>query len=161
MPAILAGALIALVGGSLLFNGMISSANGETSATPAIFVSDTPLVGIPVTMGVGSILHFQDGSALLDQATLIAQAMPVSPAGHQYKVWLLGRRAASAWRPARGWQRQSGLTFSDLQNPRSPGDLLGSRSRRTGPDPDPNGATNTAYAYALRRLDAYMRAPGF
>jgi serine/threonine protein kinase len=160
MPAILAGVLIALVGGSLLFNGMLSSANREASATPTILVSDTPLVGIPVTMGVGSVLHFQDGSALLDQAALIAQAMPAPPVDHQYKVWLLGGEE----RLLLGILRVDGsgkgqLTFSDPQNK----NLLATYSAaeitiEQIPGPDPDGGINTAYAYALPEAGlAYMR----
>jgi serine/threonine protein kinase len=160
MPVILAGALIALVGGFLLVNGMISSATGEDSATPTIFVSDTPLVGIPVTMGVGSILHFQDGSALLDQANLIAEAMPAPPAGHEYKVWLLGGEE----RLPLGVLHVDGsgkgeLTFSDPQNQNLLATYSGAEiTIEQSPGPDPNGATNTAYAYALPEAGlAYMR----
>lgn len=160
LPAILAGALIALVGGSILFNGMLPTARGESSATPTTIVSDTPLVGIPVTMGAGSILHFQDGNALLDQATLIAQAMPPAPAGSQYKVWLLGGEA----RLPLGILSVDGngkgeLTFNEPQDQ----NLLGTYSGveitiEQSPGSDPNGATNTAYAYALPEAGlAYMR----
>ena len=160
MPAILAGALIALVGGSLLFNGMRSSANGEGSATRTISVSDTPLAGIPVTMGVGSILHFQDGSAFLDQASLIAQAMPAPPAGNQYKVWLLGGKEPLPLGILRVDDSGKGeLTFNDPQNK----NLLATYSGveitiEQSPGPDPNGGTNTAYAYTLPEAGlAYMR----
>jgi hypothetical protein len=159
-PAILAGALIALVGASLLFNGMLSTAEGESSATPTVSVSDTPIVGIPVTMGSGSVLHFQDGHAMLDQATLIAQGMPAPPAGSQYKVWLLGGEE----RLPLGILRVDGsgkgeLTFNNPQDR----NLLGTYSGveitiEQSPGPDPSGATNTAYAYALPEAGlAYMQ----
>lgn len=159
-PALLAGALIALVGGSLLFNGMLSNAKVESSATPTVSISDTPFVGIPVTMGVGSILHFQDGNALLDQAKLTAQAMPSPPTGSQYRVWLLGGEE----RLPLGILRVDGngkgeLTFSDPQNQ----NLLATYSAveitlEQSPGPDPNAGANVAYAYALPEAGlAYMR----
>jgi serine/threonine protein kinase len=82
--AILAGALIALVGASFLFNGVFPSGDVET-ASPG----DTATQYVPISLGPTGVLQFHDGNALLDQATLLAQAMPAPPAGNQYEVWLV------------------------------------------------------------------------
>lgn len=159
-PVILSGALIALLGAAFLFNGMLSNARVESSATPTVGISDTPLVGIPVTMGSGSVLHFQDGNAILDQATLIAQAMPAPPTGSQYKVWLMGgeERLPLGVLSVDG-NGKGELIFTESQSQ----NLLGTYSGVTitveqNPGPDPNSTTNLTYAYSLPEAGlAYMR----
>jgi serine/threonine protein kinase len=89
MPAVLAGALILVAGVSWLLNGRLGSTTVETPTIPPPTTSDTPILSIPVTSSPRTRLHFQDGTAVLSRATLIAQGMPQSPVNSQYKVWLV------------------------------------------------------------------------
>jgi serine/threonine protein kinase len=160
IPVVLTGMLLTLLGGSFLFNGMLSRAKGEESVTPSVNVSDTPLFGIPVTMGPGSVLHLQDGDAILDQATLIAQAMPAPPPDSQYKVWLVGEDGRLPLGTLRiDGNGQGELTYSDPQDENLLAKYFGveitiepiSRSDSSGP-------ANVAYAYSLPTDGlAYMR----
>ena len=91
LPLLLAGLLVLLLAIPLLFQGVFPPAGGTPSPNPAIgdTAVTTPVLGIPVTLGPTGMLHFQDGDAILDQATLIAYAMPAAPTGSNYEVWLL------------------------------------------------------------------------
>jgi hypothetical protein len=84
---ILAGALIAFVGGALFFNDVFPAA---ATMTPTVVPpSDTPSLFADVSLGPTGVLQFHDANAILDQATLIAEAMLAPPAGSKYEVWLL------------------------------------------------------------------------
>ncbi|MGZ9225932.1 MAG: protein kinase domain-containing protein, partial [Anaerolineales bacterium] len=91
IPATLAGvAIIAIVAFSLL-NGFAAFGNN----TPAVSITTTPTVATPVglvssPLGPTGLLRFQDGTAIMDKATLTALAMPAPPAGSRYEVWLIG-----------------------------------------------------------------------
>jgi serine/threonine protein kinase len=87
-PVIVAGALIALVSTAALFNGMFRAA-ATTSTPTAIALSNTPTLLAPLSLGPTGVLQFHDKNAVLDRATLIAQAMPAPPAGSEYEVWLV------------------------------------------------------------------------
>ena len=87
LSPLLAGVLVVSVFLSMVFNGTPPAAQAETPTSPS--ASNTPTFVIPVTLGPASILQFQNGNALLDRATLIAQAMPAPSAGSQYEVWLV------------------------------------------------------------------------
>src|SRR6266545_410122 len=144
----LAGILIALVSTSLLFSGMPTAANGETSTAPPI--SDTPIPIIPVTLGPTGILQFQDGNAILDQAILIAQAMPAPPAERQYKVWLVnGKDRLPLGILHVDGKGKGQLTFDDSQKQ----NLLAVYDRVEimieDPDSNPSGSAGIAYAYEL------------
>ena len=86
MPAILAGALVVLVGASLVFTRMLPAAPADTPTAPA--ASDTPVYSVPLTLGPTGVLRFEDGNAVLDRAVLVAYAMPAPPPGNQYRAWL-------------------------------------------------------------------------
>ncbi len=144
----LAGILIALVSTSLLFSGMRTSANSETSTAPPI--SDTPIPIVPVTLGPTGILQFQDGNAILDQAILIAQAMPAPPAERQYKVWLVnGKDRLPLGILHVDGKGKGQLTFDDSQKQ----NLLAVYNRVEimieDPDSNPSGSAVIAYAYEL------------
>ncbi len=146
--ALLAGILIALVSTSLLFSGMRTSANSETSTAPPI--SDTPIPIVPVTLGPTGILQFQDGNAILDQAILIAQAMPAPPAESQYKVWLAnGKDRLPLGILHVDGKGKGQLTFDDSQKQ----NLLAVYDRVEimieDPDSNPSGSAGIAYAYEL------------
>jgi serine/threonine protein kinase len=87
-PAIVVGALLALVSTAALFNGMFRSAATSTPTASAV-LSDTPTLLVPVSLGPTGVLQFHDENGVLDQASLIAQAMPAPPAGSEYEVWLV------------------------------------------------------------------------
>ncbi len=86
MPAILAGALVVLVGASLVFTRMLPAAPADTPTAPT--ASDTPVYSVPLTLGPTGVLRFQDGNAVLNRAVLVAYAMPAPPPGSQYQAWL-------------------------------------------------------------------------
>ena len=160
-PAILAGVLISLIGGSLLWNGMITGANRETPTALPRSVSDTPMLVIPVTFGPTGELHFQDGAALLDRATLIAQGMPAPPAGSQYEVWLvseLGRLPLGILHLDENGKGE--LTFDDPQKR----NLLAYYARveitvEPNVSSDSSASPEVAYAYTLPESGiAYLRA---
>ena len=88
-PVALAGLLIALAGTSLLLNGMGIPVTATTETPRTVALSDTPTQLVPIALGPTGVLQFQDGDAVLDQVTLIAQAMPAAPAGSNYQVWLV------------------------------------------------------------------------
>ena len=161
MPAILVGVLISLIGGSLLWNGMIPDANPETPTTLPPSVSDTPMLVIPVTFGPTGELHFQDGDAILDRATLSAQVMPAPPAGSQYEVWLVNGSERLPLGILHLDENGKGeLTFDDPQNR----NLLAYYHQveitiepNTGSDP--NNSREIAYSYALPESGiAYLQA---
>jgi serine/threonine protein kinase len=158
-PAILAGLLISVIGGSLLWNGMVPGTNPETPTTLPLSV--TPMLVIPVTFGPTGELHFQDGDAILDRATLIAQVMPAPPAGSQYEVWLANESERLPLGILHLNENGRGeLTFDDPQNR----NLLAYYEQveitiEPNTNSDPNDSKNIAYAYALPEGGmAYLRA---
>jgi serine/threonine protein kinase len=161
MPAILAGALIVVAAAALLLNGRFQAPTVETPTLPPLSVSDTPILQIPVTFGTTATLHFQDGDAILDQATLIAQVMPAPPAGSQYEVWLVnGSERLPLGILYLDENGKGELTFDDPQKR----NLLAYYHQveitiepNTGSDP--NDSRDIAYAYALPESGiAYLRA---
>ena len=158
-PAILAGVLIALVGGSLLFNRMTPVAIDETpTASPAN--SDTPTLFVPLSLGPTGVLQFQNANDLLDQATLIAQAMPAPPADSHYEVWLVNgaERLPLGILAVDGVGRGS-LTFDD---PREQNLLAAYNSVEITVKPDDGSETNgsepIAYSHTLPEAGlAYLR----
>jgi serine/threonine protein kinase len=148
-PAILAGSLIALLVAALLFKGMIPAASIQTPTLSA--VSDTPTQFVPLSLGPTGVLRLEDGNALLDRATLIAQAMPAPPAGSQYQVWLWnGEEQLPLGSLSVDGSGRGTLTYDDplARN------LLTTYSGveitvRPGSDADANGSERLAYFYAL------------
>ena len=92
VPVLLAGAATVIFGSFFIFRNSLAPPVPtptlppvtESPATPTIAPSPTPL---PVPPGV---IHFQDGAAILDQASLKALAMASPPEGSHYEVWLTG-----------------------------------------------------------------------
>jgi serine/threonine protein kinase len=101
MFATLAGVAILAIGAFSLLNGF--AASGNNTQTAAVTVTLTPTIATPVglvssQLGPTGLLRFQDGTAIMDKATLTALAMPAAPAGSRYEVWLVssngeGRRS--------------------------------------------------------------------
>jgi serine/threonine protein kinase len=149
MPAILAGALIALVSASLLFTRMLPAGAADTP-TPAP-QSATPVSSVPLTLGPTGVLRFQDGNAILDRAILVSQAMPAPPPNSHYQAWLVndtdrlplgvlqvdgGGRGELTFDAPRDMNLLA--TYSGVQITIEP---------RAGSDPD--GLGDLAYAYTL------------
>jgi hypothetical protein len=64
--------------------------------TPTASPSLEPTVSLVSSpLGPTGVLRFQDGTAIVDQATLTALAMPAPPAGNQYEVWLVDSRSGA------------------------------------------------------------------
>ena len=158
--AILAGVLIALVGGSLLFNRMATPVVVPEMPTASPGSSDTPTLLASISLGPTGVLQFQDASAILDRATLIAQAMPAPPAGSQYDVWLVnGTDRLSLGILAVDGEGRGTLIFDNIQKQ----NLLSSYSGveimvNPDGDSDANGFERVAYAYTLPEAGlAYLR----
>jgi serine/threonine protein kinase len=95
-PFLLAGTVVALFSGFLFFRDTFSpSAPTPTQLSPtqslavaATVVESTPTPP-PIPPGV---IHFQDGTSILDQDSIKALAMVVPPDGSHYEFWFSGGR---------------------------------------------------------------------
>lgn len=152
LPAALVGTLIFLAGAAVLLSGKLATANAEVPATSPATLTATPLVlGIPVTFGPTGNLHFEDGNAIMDRATLTAQGMPPPPAGNQYEVWLInGQERLPLGILQLDGTGKGQLIFDDPENR----NLLAHYQQAEitiGPDanPDPSSLADIAYASAL------------
>ncbi len=147
--ALLAGGLLAVAGAAVFFRGALPLTGAETP-TP-VPPSDTPTLLAAVSLGPTGILQFHDGSGLLDQVTLVAQAMPAPPAGSQYEGWLVnGAERLSLGTLTVDSAGRGSLTFD---NPRG-GNLLAAYGAvevtiESGDSSDANGTERVAYFYAL------------
>ena len=158
-PAVVAGALI-ILSAAWFLNGRLPAANVELPTTTPPTVSDTPVLGIPVTFGPTGTLHFEDGNAVLDRAVLLAQAMPAPPANRQYEVWLVGGQDRLSIGILHQDETGRGeLIFDDPEGR----NLLAHYHQveviiRPGTNPDPNSSTDTAYVSAVPEAGlAYLR----
>lgn len=113
--------------------------------------SDTPSLFAAVALGPTGVLQFHDGQGLLDQATLIAQAMPAPPAGNQYEIWLVngGERLPLGILSVDGEGRGS-LLYDSPQAKNLLADYGAVEvTINTGSSSDANGSDRVAYFYAL------------
>ena len=147
--ALLAGALIALVGSFAFFRGSFPLSSTETPTPMA--PSNTPTFLAATSLGPTGVLQFHDGSGLLDQVTLIAQAMPAPPAGSQYGIWLVNKedRLSLGTLSVDGEGRGS-LIFDNPQTK----NLLATYGAvevtiQSGSSSGANGSERVAYFYAL------------
>jgi serine/threonine protein kinase len=157
-PALLAGALITLVGLGVFFRGMLPAAATATPTTSPL--PDTATPAVLISLGPTGILQFHDGEALLDQAKLIADAMPAPPAGSQYEVSLVngGERLSLGMLTVNGEGRGSLI----YDSPKGENLLANYDSVevtvRTGGAADANGSERVAYFYTLPEAPlAYLR----
>lgn len=157
-PALLAGALITLVGLGVLFRGVLPFAAPATPTTTSL--PDTPTVSALVSLGPTGVLQFHDGEALLDQATLLAEAIPAPPAGRQYEIRLVngGERLSLGFLSVNGEGRGS-LIFDNPQGKNLLATYNGVEvTLNTSGASDSNGAERVAYFYALPDAPlAYLR----
>jgi serine/threonine protein kinase len=60
---------------------------GDTAPPTALLSQTAPVELIPSV-----VLRFRNGTAIADQAEIVAQSMPLPPDGSQYEAWLIGGR---------------------------------------------------------------------
>ena len=150
----LGGVAIIAIGAFSLLNGFAAIGNN----TPTASITATPTIATPVglvssPLGPTGLLRFQDGTAIMDKATLTALAMPASPAGSRYEVWLIGSN--------NGERRSLGILVLDENgrgvltfNDRPAQNLLAAYDRvevtiKPKAGSDTNGFQQIAYAYTL------------
>ncbi len=96
-PVLLAGAMVALVGGYFFFRQSLTPAapaliqSPTQSVAQSLTATATEITPTPPPIPVG-VIHFQDGNAVLDQASLRALTMTGPPNGSHYEVWISGGR---------------------------------------------------------------------
>ena len=99
---LLVGAGVIALAAALFFSNVLPLGIGATS-TPTPSLSSTETISIPsntaartetlaptILLGQTGVLQFLDASAVVDQATLIADALLAPPPDSQYEVWLVG-----------------------------------------------------------------------
>ena len=158
LPAALATILIGTMGAFFFLNGRaLPSPESPTPSVSSTIEINTPvsLISSPVHLGPTGLLRFQDGSAILDRATLTAMAMPAPPEGSQYEVWLVG---AEGERLSLGIlmldeNGKGTLTFDDSQGL----NLLATYDRvevivKPNPDSGPDAIERIAFFYDLPEL---------
>ena len=148
-PAILVGALIALLSGAMFFNRALPSSPTGTSTAP--LPSDTPTLFAAVALGPTGVLQFHDGTRLLDQATLLAQAMPAPPEGSKYEIWLVnGEERLSLGILSVDGEGRGSLLYDSPQAKNLLADYGAVEvTINGGGSADANGSGRVAYAYAL------------
>jgi len=140
----------------LLFNGGAPFQNKTATASPTIETpvsdTDTPVSLLSAPLGPTGVLRFEDGTAIMDQVTLTALAMPAPPAESQYEVWLVGPETErlSLGILVLDKNGKGTLTFDDSQNQ----NLLAAFDRvevtiKPNTDLDPDGIERVAYSYTL------------
>ncbi|HEX2990635.1 MAG TPA: protein kinase, partial [Anaerolineales bacterium] len=159
VPAILAGVLIAFLSAAVFFNGIFPMA--AATGTPTVpLPSETATLFAAVSLGPTGVLQLRDASAVLDQATLLAQAMPAPPAGSQYEVWLVNgsERIALGVLSVDGEGRGK-LIYKDSQRKNLLATYNGVEvTINAGEAADASGSDRVAYFYALPDAGlAYLR----
>jgi hypothetical protein len=88
----LAGSIVVAALGIFLWLGFLSNrGTGIIPDTGGINpTTASPIQAAPIQPGPNTVLQFKNGSAIADQAEIIAQAFPLPPAGTQYEAWLIG-----------------------------------------------------------------------
>jgi hypothetical protein len=123
-------------------------------------LSDTPTQVSSISLGPTGVLHFNDGSALLDQATLITQAMPAPPTGSHYEVWLVnGTERLFLGTISVDAEGRGNLIFDDPQKRNLLADYNGVEVMVTANEgSDTNGSNRVAYSYVLPEAGlSYLR----
>jgi len=88
--AILTLALLGVI--YFVSSGATSSppATNSPTASPPLATNTKSINPFSTGLGSTAILHFRDGSAIMDQVVVEALAMPAPPIGNQYEAWLVG-----------------------------------------------------------------------
>ncbi|HSA99824.1 MAG TPA: protein kinase, partial [Anaerolineales bacterium] len=162
-PYIALPALAAIaIGGFIWINNLPSSVPGDGTATlPSSATYTITHTLLPPTAtstqtavlpsGPVGILHFQNGSALADQASLTTQGMPAPPPGSHYEIWLTGaneRISLGIFLPDKNGK--AALTFSDPDGANLIARYGGLEvTIESDPDPDPEPSGLTVYTFTL------------
>jgi hypothetical protein len=114
-------------------------------------MSDTPTQFASISLGPTGVLHFSDGNTLLDQASLITQAMPAPPAGNRYEVWLVNSsERLSLGILSVGGEGKGTLIFDDPQKRNLLANYGGVEvTVASNEGSESNGSERVAYAYTL------------
>jgi serine/threonine protein kinase len=157
VPA-LAALVVVGVGGALLLNNLPSGSIGPavpsatssaTQPVPSVTFTSVRTSAPTVLLGRTGELEFQNGDALIDQATLIADALLAPPPGNQYEVWLsngkdrisLGILTLDANGTGKlTFKQEQGLNLLSLYN---------TVEITIEPNPDPKPASSGIIAYAF------------
>ena len=153
IPSILLGTIATILGVFIVFNGQSRQSPPSETVTPTLspIPATTSAPVNPFSLGPTGVLHFQNGTALLDQVTMTALAMPAPPAGSQYEVWLMGGderlRLGILSLDANG---KGTLIYNEGQNQ----NLLGVYDQveitiKPGPDSTPTSTDQIAYSFRL------------
>jgi serine/threonine protein kinase len=91
LPSIALGLLGIALGSLLWLRGIPNQDVGIIPETGGLVpASSSPIQAGPVQRDPAMVLRFRNGTALVDRAELIAEAMPLPPNGSQYEAWLIG-----------------------------------------------------------------------
>ena len=146
--AVLAGMAIITLGTFALRNGL--SLLGNRTPPPTIETS-VDLVSSP--LGPTGVLRLQDGTAIMDRATLIALAMPAPPEGSQHEARLVsstGEEPRSLGILALDENGKGTLTYNDNQEQNLLAIYDGVQiTLRPDTDSNLNGFQQVAYSYRL------------
>ncbi|HLF74665.1 MAG TPA: protein kinase [Anaerolineales bacterium] len=150
IPATLAGFVITALGVFALRSGFAPAASNTPTPSPTI---ETLVAFVSSPLGPTGLLRFEDGTAIMDQATLTALAMPAPPAGSQYEAWLVGlngeaRRSLGILKLDENGRGK--LTYEDRQDQ----NLLVSYNQveitlKPSSDSSSSGFEQVAYSYTL------------
>ncbi|NJC97264.1 MAG: hypothetical protein C3F07_13270 [Anaerolineales bacterium] len=154
-PAV-AGVTVVAIGTFVFLNSNgspFAAARTETMTIPPVTETSTrtqtPTPAI--ILGRTGVLHFQNGTAMADQASLIADAMLVPPDGYHYEVWLVNEtERISLGILSLNDIGQGELTFKEGQgiNLVSLYDTV-EVTLEPNPDEDPQTTGNVVYAFTL------------
>ena len=157
ISAFLAGVIV--LSGIILLRGLPLLGNGIPTQTPQPTMSAN---SVAVPLGPTGVLHFQDGSAIMDEVILTALAMPAPPASSQYEVWLVspkGEERRSIGKLSLDKNGMGTLIYEDNQS-RNLLALFGKVevTVESNPDLDPDPSDQVAYSFALPGVGlAYIR----
>ena len=94
LPVALTSIVVVILSGFLYFKGIPQSSTPTATQpipTQSLAVTVTEVTPTPVPLPPG-VIHFQDGAAFLDQASLKALSMTAPPEGSHYEVWFFSGR---------------------------------------------------------------------
>ncbi len=120
-----------------------------TYTNPSATYTITPTISPP--LGPNAILRFQNGTAIVDQAALIAQAMPAPLAGNQYEIWLTGadeRVSLGTFMPDNNGKGRLTYSNPDGLNLIAQYDTV-EVTIEPKPDPDPETPSVLVYSFTL------------
>ncbi len=158
ITALVAAVILAL--GAFLFLRVLPSLSlspapttvniATTGLPPASSTSTLAFIPVETTLlGRTGVLEFQNGSAFLDQADLIAEALLAPPAGTQYEVWLVsGSQRLSLGILTLDENGKGELKYSQAQE-KSLLALYDAVELTIEPNPDPNPKSSGIIAYSF------------